>query len=265
MCRSKYLVTLLVSVLVVSSIMVTELASAQAKPSVPTFSITFTDASYYNGSQYLKAGTAEIIINNQPFIPSNDNNGPDIKLYYNLRCKGHDDTRWINYPGVGYIVASNSDKTTIQYNINESWASYNYFDKPYIPDDGRLDFQVQAFIGYCYPVISGNIMQQQNFLTYVYYGQTSGWSNTQTITVGQGNTQSTPNPTINPIQPNPTKAIPTQKTAPTQQITEIHLIFGELNWEQTAIILLSIAVIGLTVGLLVLYRKTQKISANKTI
>ncbi len=262
MYKTKCLVLLLASILITSSMTMVGLASAQSTPQVPKFSLNFTDHSYEMNSRHMRNGTIQITIENQPFTPYKDANNNTIRLFYHYQIKSHYDSKWIISPWDDqYIYASDTDKTILEYPIKDYWedASGRVVN---IPADGKLDFQIEAFIGYAVTLCASIAMRAEDYYT-LFNGQTSGWSDTQTITVGQGNAQSTPNPTLNPIQPNPTTAMPTQKTAPTQQIMEIHLVFGELNWEQTAIILLGIAVIGLTVGLLVLYRKTQKISANR--
>jgi hypothetical protein len=67
-----------------------------------------------------------------------------------------------------------------------------------LPNDGQVDFQVQACIGYRDrgPFAAGGIM------LYVIKGEKSGWSNTQTLTIGESQTPTPsplPNPYVTPI------------------------------------------------------------------
>ncbi len=262
MCKTKWLVLLLVSLLVTSSLTMVGLASAQSKPQVPTFSLTFTDNSYEMNSRHMRNGTIQIIIENQHFTPYKNSNNNTIKLFYHYQIKGHYDSKWIISPDMDqYIEASNTDKTIFEYRIDDLWEDDTSGRVPNIPADGQLDFQVEAFVGYAVTLCASIARRAEDYYT-LYNGQTSGWTDTQTITVGQGNAKSTPNPTQTPPQSNPTTIPPIQSKAPTQQVTEINVVIG-LNWEQTATTFLVIAVIALTVAVLGLYRKIQKISTNK--
>ena len=63
-----------------------------------------------------------------------------------------------------------------------------------LPTSGQVDFQVEAMIGYRdRGVFSGGMMP------YVFKGERSGWSNTQSITILTGSTASeSPNPSSTP-------------------------------------------------------------------
>ncbi len=100
----------------------------------------------------------------------------------------------------------------------------------------------------------------------------SGWSDTQTIVMGNGGysnitakafptptsnpptpTQSAPNPTVSPNTPPVQNA--TEK--PLYPQTETNTLFG-LNWEQAALGVLAVVIAVMAVGMGVLWRKVSK-------
>ena len=71
------------------------------------------------------------------------------------------------------------------------------------PDDGQVDFQVQALAGYYtewWPALGGPVKWK-------FTGQLSNWSNTQTIRMSDGVVSTSPNPTESPT------ATPSQEPA----------------------------------------------------
>jgi hypothetical protein len=222
---------LFVVILVVSSLIIVESALAQSipKPPVPEFTLLATDHTYYvppsghidlntgqfikYAGQFVKNGSIELSIKNQPFTSYYDSNGYPIKLYYHIRVKGHFTNDWYYLPNnnaKAYFTADNSPYTTriFSYNGNEifygSGASFAY------PSSGKLDFQVEAFIGHL-NVTDEEFIQHLN-ATHInpsaraddfiieYVGQSSNWSNTKTITIpdGPGSISTSPNPTLSP-------------------------------------------------------------------
>jgi hypothetical protein len=179
------------------------------KPSVPEFTLTYVDLSYdvpptYGTDQYtgktiitqdgyhVDNRSIQFTIKNQPFTPYTDANGTQIGLYYNFRVKGAYATEWSRY----YPFAENGI-TTRRYggifggNSTESPADFAQSNAQYttisiaigtllydVPTEATLEFQVQALIGYMEPtdyMLAGHV--------YVFKGETSGWSETQTITI----------------------------------------------------------------------------------
>jgi hypothetical protein len=179
------------------------------KPSVPEFTLTYVDLSYdvpptygidqYTGETIITEGgyhvdnrSIQFTIKNQPFTPYTDANGTQIGLYYNFRVKGAYATEWSRY----YPFAENGI-TTRRYggifggNSTESPADFAQSNAQYttisiaigtllydVPTEATLEFQVQALIGYMEPtdyMLAGHV--------YVFKGETSGWSETQTITI----------------------------------------------------------------------------------
>jgi hypothetical protein len=193
-------------ILAISSLMMFGSASAQAmpKPSVPEFTAKYVDRSYtipasttidpYTGqnltnpSYYVENRTLEIAIKNQPFTPYNDNSTGaqwKITLMYQIRTKGHFAQNWTNLYFVedGFLPASNSNYTTVSYSLGEGHVWGN------LQVNAQVDFQVEAMIGYVHRTVG--------FMSWFFTGESSGWSNTQTITIPEtANTSPNPSPTI---------------------------------------------------------------------
>ncbi len=76
----------------------------------------------------------------------------------------------------------------------------------------KVDFQVQAMIGNIHRVYNPNHTSQLDMYPYVFTGEVSDWSNTQTITMPDGSvSSSTPDPTTpttTPTTPTPSDYIP---------------------------------------------------------
>ena len=62
------------------------------------------------------------------------------------------------------------------------------------PTEGQVDFQVEAMIGYRDRGVYAN-----GTMPYVIKGEKSGWSNTQTLAIGESQTP-TPSPLPNPYE-----------------------------------------------------------------
>ena len=63
-----------------------------------------------------------------------------------------------------------------------------------LPTEGQVDFQVEAMIGYRDRGVYAN-----GTMPYVIKGEKSGWSNTQTLAIGESQTP-TPSPLPNPYE-----------------------------------------------------------------
>lgn len=166
-------------------------------PAVPEFTVKLVDNSYdvpaktttkidqYTGKEivnttpgyHVENKSIEITIKNQPLSPYTDADASSYegKLYYNVRVKGHFGEEWTapipfqRYDPVSRIpVYSSSGYTVVT-------CSANY------PADAKLDFQVEAFVGhYYYDSIPGHPL---GIFSAFKVDATSGWSNTQTITI----------------------------------------------------------------------------------
>jgi hypothetical protein len=203
---SKCLSLLFIVILVVSSIMIVEFASAESitVPSVPEFTIKFVRASAsinitdpntgLNNTVNFDNSTIQVTIKNQPFNPYKDAKGNSINLYYNVSEKGPYGN-WNYHPtSAQKYIASNSEYTVLTFLTNDMNQLQNStgVHAEVIPTPvGELDFQVQACIGYYSVAIvySGSSFPHQ---IEVFNGETSDWSNTQTVAISQTSPSPTP-------------------------------------------------------------------------
>jgi hypothetical protein len=242
--RSKTFALVLILMMAISyvGLLTVKPASAQTipTPSVPQFTVqnivytsyiapTYTINPYTGQNETTSSGgqvniqTIEFTIKNQPFAPYTDSSGNYIGLYYNFRFKGHYGDEWTYYPfnpdgltphsyggysGMGdfiYYSASNSDDTVISINL-DTLTEYPTGTQP-IPDGSLVDFQVQSQIGHIENIPSGLLAGD----FYNFTGQSSNWSNTQTLTINYDSNSTTsatsPSTTLSP-SPTSTPSIP---------------------------------------------------------
>jgi len=181
---SRTITLALILILTASSIIMVQSASASVpKPSVPEFTVRYVDHSYevpaiydtdpYTGKTVLtQAGyhvqnsSVEVIIKNQPYTSYRNENGSLVWLYYRIVFKGHfeswDIENWdsgainrkiYDYYPTGYCVpSSESENTVIAYGFagnNGTDTAYKYsHNLGNVSIGGRVDFRVQAIIGY---------------------------------------------------------------------------------------------------------------------
>jgi hypothetical protein len=227
--------------------------------------------------------SVELIIKNQPYDSYRNENGSRVWLFYAVAEKGHfeqwTDNEWdgqtINlktyesYP-IGYVSSSDSEYTVIAYGLAgdngtdtaykyRSSTHYNtppyygYYDRTLenVSDGDQVDFRVHAIIGYSTRInetFSGppiGLEPGESYHYYIFTGQSSDWSSTQTITIGE-NTQSTPAPTATPAQ--------SPETNSDQSVSQLSVVFG-FEWEKTAIVMLAVLVAASWVAIVVLWRK----------
>ena len=195
---------ILVVILAVSSLIMVESAFARsiAKPSVPEFTVKYVDNSYYIPSVYgidqysgktVQTGggftvynkTIEVTIISQSFTPYvfNDGTPHSVYLRWDIAFKGHFGEDWrISKQGPNW----NESSKVIVFGLGT--------DIPAGSGD-QIDFKVRARIGYDTfipdPIRSGFYHEG----TLEFHGETSDWSNTQTITLPSGSTSISPNPT----------------------------------------------------------------------
>lgn len=220
---SKRAILLLITVLAVSSLIVVSSAFAQliTKPSIPEFTAEYVDYSYdiaptyttdpYTNNtviqtpgEHVSNRTIVITIENQPFTPFTDSDGNAINIFYNVRYKGSFGEEWTRVYGVQRMVWYNYDNPDNIYGYRiQDYTSQNTVVVISSPaQKGQMDIQVEALQGYTNQTYhDGHI-----FFTitgYTFYGEESGWSSTQTITIGESQTP-TPSPeaTPTPTPPN---------------------------------------------------------------
>jgi hypothetical protein len=231
MDMSKGFTLTLIFILAVSSLIMAKPAFAQTipTPSVPQFSVqyisythyiapTYTTNPYNGQNETATSGyqaineTIVFTIKNQPFSPYTDANGNSIGFYYNFRYKGHFASTWTYNPfnpdeqsayaaggwAVGpfkYFTQSSSNNTTFSFPLNVilNTAPSNY---PLLSNGSQLDFAVQAQIGY---IAQSESVSPSLGSYYNFTGQSSDWSNTQTLTINLNqNTTSSATPTQTP-------------------------------------------------------------------
>jgi hypothetical protein len=225
-------------------------ASGIPNPSVPEFTAKYIDLSYdvpptygvdqYTGKTVVKEGgyhvdnrSIQFTIKNQPFTPYMDPSGNQTGLYYNFRIKGAYGTEWDYFPFApsgwstrryGGLFGGNSTESPAdlaQSNTEYTIITIQIPGVYRVPAEAKLEVQAQAIIGY---MVATDYMMAGH--AYFFTGESSDWSNTQTLTIGESQTP-TPSPatTPTPTAPNmgPTSA-PTQEPALTPE--QLKVIIG---------------------------------------
>jgi hypothetical protein len=249
---------LLILVFTVSSLIVVSLGYASAampKPSVPEFTVKLIDSSYdvpttysidpYTGENVTHPGhrvenrTIAVTIKNQPFVPFYDvSSGWNISFYYGVRVKGHYVENWTELYLVEDVpTQSYSEYTVLSYALSGE-DTYILGDKMMeFPPGAQVDFQVEAMIGYVHRVFNPNATNQLEMYPYYFTGETSGWSETRTITI--------PTSISSPPDQTPTST-PDQEP---QQTELLQIILA---------VALIATVVGVGLGLLVYFKKRNR-------
>lgn len=235
-------------------------SSSFPTPSVPEFTVSFVNASYYTEptattttdpytgnqtvttipSRYVQDEYIGITIQNQSFNPFKTfENGYwyTCDLYFNIRTKGHFSTEWdyLN-PDVGINTMENY---TSQYTIVDT-----YYNR--IPTAGQIDFQVQGIAGYVYHVVPVVVAQQ-----WVLTGQEGYWSDIQTLNLPDGSVSvsASPNPSVTPT-PLPIHFAPTPTSTPPPSPTSTPVVP-----ELSAIVILPLFLASLAITLVLRRRR----------
>jgi hypothetical protein len=224
---TKSLTLILILTMTVSSLTMFKPAFAQSitKPSVPEFTMKYSDYSYDEPPVYgIDPNTDEKVvvvkgyhvdnrsiqfsIKNQPFTPFTDpSSGRTIDLFYNIKYKfgsewislfggermfyaGRSDSNFSPYTEFGYPIQNYTSQYTI--------ITYNFLD---VPRNGRMDIQVQALEGYTNSSIVGESHIFFATYDYAFYGEKSGWSSIQTINLATGSVSISTSPTPTPSVP----------------------------------------------------------------
>ncbi|NLF88871.1 hypothetical protein GX563_08630 [Candidatus Bathyarchaeota archaeon] len=176
-------------------------ASAQTsqtihRPSVPEFTARLT------------ATSLEVTINNQQLTGSENINVNQTKLYYGFRFKDPNSTLggWEYVPI--FFVGTSSYGTYYEASaLNQTVVSFSVYNYPFdavnhrtgISRNGPVDIQVMALIGVEIPTT------EQNGSVYRFEGETSDWSNTQTVSTPSDSPSVSnapvPDPTPSPTVP----------------------------------------------------------------
>jgi hypothetical protein len=238
------------------------------KPNTPKFSMQFIDRSYdvftttsidpYTGQTVTHNGyhvenyTLELVIENQPYTPVLVKEGTSnwtAGFYYNVRFKGHFSNDWIVAYSLdgGYPQQSNAVNTVLTFAKSVSVRT------PELRPGSQVDIQVQALIGYAHRENNPNETIQTFMWPWVFTGETSDWSDTQTLTIPNDN--STSSPSSSPCSTAP----PSQNltATPLQPNVGSSVLFG-LDWVGVAVIALLVMVVALllVVGVVFLRRRS---------
>jgi hypothetical protein len=248
-----------------------------------SYNVTTTNSyTGLNETRQVSNNSIEVTISNQPFDYSNNQLYYNIRTKPHFAENWTEiyplQNRTSSYDGDGtfsfaeYLspdspAQSNSSTTTIAFPVvaTDLYQASGYDIQRYysggkgqageysaflmaIPGGGELDFQVDAVVGHN----SQDWYIQHPFTpTYggffepaVAYDVDSGWSSTQTVTIGENAGALTPTESASPSH-SPT-ATPAQPQA--------GFLFG-LDWEPTAVVVLVVVVACLAVGLVVLWRR----------
>ena len=149
------------------------------QPSVPEFTVKFVQAFYswtspQGGTSQYPNNTMEVKIRNQPLTINNDGYN-NISLFYLVRLRNAWTPGWLELNSA--VTAQSSSVYTV--------ISIPASNSPYFPVNSSVDFQVQAQIGFYYYRL--NAVEK------------SGWSNTQTVALGENT--SSPDPYVTPAIP----------------------------------------------------------------
>jgi hypothetical protein len=248
---SKSFSLLIILILAASSIIVVEPSFAQSV-STPSFSVNYVDS---NPPKIV------VTIQNIPFnFTSYISNNPYTNLFFNMRIRDGEGN-WINETDPssnGYPTQVGAENTVVTFtynpmvghyvvdksllNSNDSW----YWSNALIvaPPSSQIDFQLQTMIGYIgrpTPIVPG---------IFEFYGNTSDWSPTQTLTIPGASPSPTPAPT-----PTPTPS-PILTPAPTPTPTITGSFTGNNATVLSAIIIVAVVAIG--AGLTVYFKKRKR-------
>jgi hypothetical protein len=248
------------------------LANAEAsitKPSIPEFTVKFVDRSYdvpssssidpYTGQNVSHLGyhvenyTIDVTIKNQPFTSYWVMEGTanwTVYFYYNVRFKGHYTEDWMTAysPENEYPKRSNSTYTVLTYTHSSDDEYVIGGIMTQIHPVAQVDFQVQALIGYVHRVVLTNVTNPTgpwDLAPWIFTGETSDWSNTQTITI-DGNAPTT-TPTTSPSQ-YPTATPDAQGDANQQGF----------NWTEISLFAALGVIVALLVVITLMHRKQTK-------
>jgi disulfide bond formation protein DsbB len=264
---------LLVVILAVSSLIVVESAFAQTPtPSIPTFTVQLVGPPYIHPTTYqLDQSTGQIVANigysneysaveltikNQPLVfdYSNVHLIGAFGFYYNIQIKPHSSSGdWIDIYHAwdyGYGVPSNSEYTNLSFSIEGQMGVG-------VLAGTQLDIQVQAMIGSIGRQYNPNASSPIGMYPYVFSGETSAWSSTQTISIPA-------NFPLSANSPSPTSSLnPT--AASTSMPTTTNPTGNSISVPLSILIVVVAVFLAIIVALsLLLFRRHQKtISQNK--
>ena len=197
----KHIVTLiLISLIAISSLSLIMLKPANAQTPTPTKALPIPSVPQFT-LQYVNEPNYALIVTvkNQPY-------DPELSLYYTVRVKDHNSANesW-RYPYAQLNPIADLNVGASNVDFPKQTAGSDYTNISIVSQSslfllgGENDVQVAALEGEVYA-------SPQNVYRDSFFGWTSGWSSTQTITIPTGYTSNpTPTPThTKTVQPPPT-------------------------------------------------------------
>jgi hypothetical protein len=263
------------------------------KPSMPQFTVQYVDRSYdipqtyttsidpYTGKEiktpqggyHIENKNIEVTIKNQPFTPFKDANGHEISLMYNIRWKGHFEDSWNYYAGKqtsmeflhNYFSASDSQYSTWVATLSfseyeEKVGKYEAFIAP-PSDGGEIDFQVEALIGYSTETDRSCVMLFGPISHFNFTGESSGWSNTQTLTI-ESSVTPTDAPTMTPMPTSSATNLPPPDDATAVPNQDIQATLPE-NSLLIVVSVTAVVVVALLVVVIVFMRRKMSVLEHK--
>ena len=183
---------LLIIVLLSSSVIMIEPATAQVIPAIPEFTLNIEDRSQdvvnASGTYHIEIKFIDVVIKNTaPYSFYSVVNDSIIKLYYNVHIKGH------SQDGAEATISGNlapqDNNTTVKFGFgstNPDPGGYSIW-LGNITNESQIDFQVRGINGF-YTKIADELphcWRNQNFSIFNETGR-SAWSDTQTIALPTG-------------------------------------------------------------------------------
>jgi len=218
---SKLATLMLITALVLSGLVIVGSAFAKSisKPSVPEFTVELVDSAYdvpttyevdpYTGENMTQDGyhlvstSIQVKIKNQPFTPYEiqdlDGHNWTVNFFYNIRIKGRFTEGWIELynPSDGHVRQDSESEYTVRaYSLGENTDTVLGTKMIRLPDEGLIDFQVEAMIGY----VDREIIIPVPGTGWIFVGETSGWSTTQTLTIGENQSPASPTTKYQPSE-----------------------------------------------------------------
>ena len=196
--------------------------------------------------------TVELTIKPQPFSRYVNDQGKDIDHEFIVRYKGHFGQDWNYYPHNWKIT---NDYNTIFFGLGsentDHYIPAPHADFGYLSVGDQVDFQVQSRIGYYTfipdPLRSGFYHEGTSEFT----GQSSDWSNTQTISIPDGSVSISTSPT-----PSSSPSTDSNSTSESQQQEQPQL--EPFPTIPVAIVAIGTVFIIVGVSLLVYFKKCKR-------
>jgi hypothetical protein len=199
-----------------------------------------------------------VAIKNQQFTPYQIDSQHTIFLFYNVSSRGHYGGEWGYYPSGSY--GRNSDAIT---RINPSTSDYTIVSFKAPNTEGQVDYRVQAQLGYYTEYQEFIAVPGAPFSHYIFTGEESGWSSTQTITIPGVSSSSSPTQTIAPTSSPIITVVPSATPISTPATTASHSGgtsgVSQLNWLEIGAFVVLGGVVALLVVFIALLRKRIRV------